>query len=146
MINFFAKDVNFSIQKKAIYKKWLNEVILIYGFKAGEINIIFCSDSYILEINSEFLNHNYYTDIITFDYSDDNILSGELYISIDTVLLNSKKYKQTFENELNRVIVHGVLHLCGLNDHTKSEKIEMRHAEDNALIFLTKFFNPDSNE
>ena len=101
-------------------------------------NYIFCSNSKILEINQSYLNHNYYTDIISFDYSNEKKISGDIYISIDTVYLNSVQYKTTFYDELHRVIIHGVLHFLGKNDKTIQQKKEMRLAENDAIRNLKK--------
>ena len=95
----------------------------------GNINIIFCSDNYILDVNVKYLGHDYFTDIITFDYCEKNILSGDLFISIDTVRDNAEFYKTEFQDELNRVIVHGLLHLIGYDDHTPEEQKIMREKE-----------------
>ncbi|MEF9985813.1 MAG: rRNA maturation RNase YbeY [Bacteroidales bacterium] len=137
MTSFYAKDIIFNLQSKAIIKKWIKEVIENSGNKVKDINIIFCSDSSILEINNQFLGHNYYTDIITFDYCNNNEISGELYISIDTVKANAIEYNQVFETELHRVIIHGILHLIGLDDHSKQDIEKMRKAENESLLLLT---------
>jgi len=99
-------------------------------FLKGEVSVIFCSDEYLLELNTEFLNHDTLTDVITFNYSDDNDLLGDIYISIDRVSENADKFEQAFDVELNRVIIHGFLHLCGYNDKTKSERELMTAKED----------------
>jgi len=99
----------------------------------GDIVLIFCSDEYLLEINKKHLNHDYYTDIITFDYCVEKIVSGDLYISIDRVKENSKTFKQSFTNELTRVVIHGVLHLCGYNDKTEADQKRMRNLENKYL-------------
>ena len=98
--------------------------------KIGDVNIIFCSDNYILDINIRYLQHDYFTDIITFDYCEDKILSGDLFISIDSVQENAKEYGSDFEEELHRVIVHGILHLIGYDDHTPEDQKIMRSKED----------------
>lgn len=98
--------------------------------KLGDISIIFCSDNYILDVNIKYLHHDYFTDIITFDYCEGNVLSGDLFISIDSVRENAVEYGTEFEDELNRVIVHGVLHLIGYDDHTEEDQKEMRSKED----------------
>lgn len=112
---------------------WVLNCIKYYKKTEGDLNFIFTSDTYLLNINKQFLQHNYYTDIITFDYCVENTISGDIYISIDRVKENAIKYHQTFEQELHRVIIHGVLHLIGLNDHTEVEKKEMRNAENECL-------------
>ena len=137
MIRFFNKDIKFNLEKKLVLKKWIKTVVEQYGCKVGDINVILCNDPYILEINQQFLSHDYYTDIITFDYSEENVINGELYISIDTVKENAIEYGQDFPDELHRVIIHGALHLCGLDDHNEEDIKEMREAENSALELLS---------
>lgn len=117
-------------------KRWLKEVIASFNFKAGDIQIIACSDSYLLEINRKFLQHDYYTDIITFDESENGVLNGDLLISIERVQDNAAQYKVSVEDELNRVVVHGVLHLIGFSDKSKREAKTMRNEENRALNLL----------
>ena len=115
--------------------KWLQEVIADNNKKIKEISIVFCNDDYLLELNKKYLNHNFYTDIITFDYSKNNNISGDLIISIDTVSYNAKKYNEEFNNELNRVIIHGILHLLGFDDKTEEQKIIIKEKENYYLNF-----------
>jgi len=115
---------------------WVPEVAASYGRRVGEINYVFVDDERILEVNRQFLGHDYYTDIITFDYSQGRIISGDLYISLDTVLSNAQKIGATYDQELRRVIIHGVLHLCGINDKGPGEREIMEAAEDKALALL----------
>lgn len=136
MISYFCDSINFKYLNKVITKKWINTVIHNHHKKCGSINIIFCSDPYILEINKRFLSHNFYTDIITFDYCTLKIVSGDLYISIDSVSANAIFYKQSFDDELHRVIIHGILHLLGYDDHTVEQSISMRDAENSSLLLL----------
>lgn len=139
MITYVNNNIKFNFTHKRLCTKWIKEVVnqlSISSLGIGNINIVFCSDDYILSINNQFLKHNYYTDIITFDYSHNNLLSGDLIISIDTVKENSLLYETTFREELNRVIIHGILHLMGYKDCTKQEKEEMRKKEDLALSLL----------
>jgi len=141
MILFFSEEVDFKINNRYLYKYWIKEVIkelqnFEQGKKCGDLNIIFCNDEYLLSVNNQYLKHNYYTDIITFDYSDNQIISGDLFISIDSVKINAEKFKTGFSEELARVIIHGVLHLCGYNDHTEEEKQMMKKNEDLALSGL----------
>ena len=110
--------------------------------ECGPINLIFCDDDKILEVNKEYLSHDYYTDIITFDYSLNQIISGDLFISIDRVKENSNRYSKTFENELMRVVFHGVLHLCGYNDKSEEEILVMRSKED---YYLTQLVSCETN-
>lgn len=115
---------------------WLKRVAEGYGMTIGNIAYIFCSDAEILDINQRYLGHDYYTDHIGFDYSARHILSGDTYISIDTVRSNAVKYGKDYEEELHRVIVHSLLHLCGINDKTPEERAVMEQAEDAALASL----------
>jgi len=144
MIHFFSEDTDLPDINQSILAGWIKEVITSHNKMAGEINYIFCSDEQILSVNKEFLKHDYYTDIITFDYSQSDVLSGDIYISLDTVSSNAIQLGITYENEVNRVIVHGVLHLCGFKDKMSDESIQMRKLEDNALKLLYK--NPIINE
>lgn len=139
MINYINNEIKFNFIGKRLCSKWIKNVINILSdskFTTGTINIVFCDDSYLLSVNNQFLKHNYYTDIITFDYSDKNVLSGDLIISIDTVLHNSNEYNTLFREELDRVIIHGILHLLGYKDYTDIEKIEMKRMENFALSLL----------
>lgn len=133
MINFFSEDIQFPKFKKMPFKGWIKTIINGFNKKCGDLNFIFCSDDYILSINIKYLNHNYFTDIITFNYNENTTISGDIFISLDTVKANAELYKVDFENELKRVMVHGVLHLIGFNDSTDSEKLEMRNQENIAL-------------
>ena len=137
MIRFFNKDIKFTLTDKLLLKKWIKEVVSSYGNRVGDINIILCDDPSIFEINNQFLGHDYYTDIITFDYTEENVINGELYISIDTVRANAQEYGQSFPDELHRVIIHGILHLCGLDDHCDEDIKEMREAENLSLVKLS---------
>ena len=141
MIRFFNKDIKFTLTDKLLLKKWIKEVVSSYGNRVGDINIILCDDPSILEINNQFLGHDYYTDIITFDYTEGDTINGELYISIDTVRANAEEYNQDFPDELHRVIIHGILHLCGLDDHCDEDIKEMREAENLSLQKLNTFLN-----
>lgn len=136
MISFINEDVKSILKNKRVLKKWITEVIKSYNFKVGDLTYIFCSDEYILKVNIEYLNHDYYTDIITFDYVDSNVISGDMFISLDTVKSNSELFKTSYTEELHRVIIHGVLHLCGLKDKSKEDAIKMRSAEEKALSIL----------
>ena len=127
------KKFSFKQYKKT---KWIKDCIYKYKNRVGEINFIFCSDNYILDINKKYLNHNYFTDIITFDNCVNNLISGDVFISIDTVKKNSKEYKNAFFEELNRVIIHGILHLVGFNDYTEKEQIEMTKQENKCLAYF----------
>lgn len=131
MIFFHTKTDNFRVQKKKLTKQWLKKVAESEGRTIGQIDIIFCSDNELLELNRKHLKHDYYTDIITFDYSDkQSIISGDLYISADRISDNSKIFDISEEIELRRVIVHGILHLAGFNDRTDEEIAMIREKED----------------
>lgn len=133
MIQYIAEGVKLpSIQKQKI-NRWIKETAAEYGKKTGDVSYVFCSDDRILEINNQYLNHDYYTDIITFDYSEGQIISGDIFISIDTVQSNSEKFKISFENELHRILIHGILHLCGQEDNTPELRLEMTKKENLAL-------------
>ena len=119
---------------------WIRQVAASFGKKVGEIAYIFCDDTKILEVNVQYLGHDYFTDIITFDYCEGDSISGDLFISLDTVRSNAEKFGKTYEEELHRVIIHGVLHLCGINDKGPGER-EVMEAEENkalGLISLSK--------
>ncbi|NMB50020.1 MAG: rRNA maturation RNase YbeY [Bacteroidales bacterium] len=135
-ITFQAENINFPKIKKRATTKWIKSVANKYDKQIGDICYLFCSDEKILEINRQFLNHDFYTDIIAFDYSEGNKISGDIFISLETVLSNSQKYQTSFDEELHRVMIHGILHLCGLNDKSDDEIREMRKAEEEALRML----------
>lgn len=135
MIYFFTEN-NFIVKQKNKLKQWIKDSIEEEKCKLGEINYIFCSDDYLLDINIKHLNHNFYTDIVTFDYRENNTISGELFISTDRVKDNSKNNKTLFEEELHRVIIHGILHIIGYNDKSEEEIKIMREKEN---YYLEKF-------
>lgn len=135
MVSYFSQDTDFKFKSKRLTSQWLKLVAQAESKKLGAVSVIFCSDNYLLDINKKYLNHDYFTDIITFDYCEDDLISGDLFISIDSVKDNSEFYKSCFEDELNRVIVHGVLHLIGYDDHTESDVAVMRSKEDFYLNF-----------
>ncbi|MBR3871286.1 MAG: rRNA maturation RNase YbeY [Paludibacteraceae bacterium] len=118
--------------------KWVKEVAEKHGKIVGEIAYIFCSDEYIIDVNRKFLNHDYYTDVITFDYSEGNKISGDIFISLDTVKTNADTFNQDYYNELERIIIHGILHLCGFKDKDPKDKEEMTFQEDEAIKLLIK--------
>ena len=136
-IRFQSENVPFpGAIKKRETANWIKTIVANYGKKVGELSYLFCDDRKILEMNRHYLQHDYFTDIITFDYSEENTIAGDIIISLETVRSNSQKYQTPFEEELRRVIIHGVLHLCGLRDKNKKEQKEMREAEDKALFLL----------
>lgn len=133
MISFEHEDVKMPAIDLAKVSRWLTAVAEGYNRRIGEVAYKFCSDKIILETNREFLKHDYYTDIITFDYTVEDRIGGDIFISLDTVKENAEDYHVPYEEELLRVIVHGVLHLCGLKDKLASEREEMEAAENKAL-------------
>ncbi|MBO4806463.1 MAG: rRNA maturation RNase YbeY [Paludibacteraceae bacterium] len=133
MITYYAEDVKMPAIKKREVSAWVKEVAARYGYKLGDISYIFCSDEHILEVNRQYLQHDYYTDIITFDYTEEKKISGDLFISLDTVATNAEKFGATYETELHRVIIHGILHLCGINDKGPGEREIMEKCENEAL-------------
>lgn len=136
MIYYNFQDVKQIDFDSVLTSKWIKAVLKGYRGIEKEISYIFCTDEYILGINKEYLQHDYYTDIITFDYCENNLISGDLFISLDTVLSNSQEYNTTFTDELNRVIIHGILHLLGYKDETSEEAAKMRQLEQEALEIL----------
>ena len=130
MITYHFEQTKFVFRQKTLTSKWLRLVAESEIRRIGDISIIFCSDNYILDINRRYLGHDYLTDIITFDYCEGDRLSGDLFISVDSVRENSVEYGTEFKDELNRVIVHGILHLIGYDDHTEEDVKVMRSKED----------------
>ncbi len=135
MISYYFEDTDFLFRAKTLTNRWLRLVAESEIRRIGDISIIFCSDNYILDINQKYLQHDYFTDIITFDYCEGDKLSGDLFISVDSVLENSLEYKSDFMEELNRVIVHGLLHLIGYDDHNDEDISQMR-AKENYYLSL----------
>ena len=133
MITYSVENVKFPNIKRRETTAWIRKVAATYGKKVGEVGYLFCDDEHILEVNNEYLGHDYYTDIITFDYCEDDVLNGDLVISLDTVRSNAELFGKPYEEELHRVIIHGILHLCGLNDKGPGEREQMEAAEDKAL-------------
>ena len=133
-ITFNSEDTKFNISgSKRDVSAWVRAAVAEEGFKVGEINVIFCSDPYLLEINRHYLHHDYFTDIITFDYCENGVLSGDLFISVDTVKGNSEEYQVMFHVELLRVIIHGFMHLAGYKDKTDPDAAKMRERENHYL-------------
>lgn len=120
---------------------WVRAVAASYGKRVGDIAYVFCNDDKILEVNRQYLQHDYYTDIITFDYCEGDMLSGDLFISLDTVRTNAEQFGKTYDDELHRVIIHGILHLVGINDKGPGEREIMEAAEDKALTLLSTMRN-----
>ena len=134
-ITFHKEGVSPSVDTSQI-SSWLSSCIADLGYSLGELSIIFCSDEYLLEINKKHLNHDYYTDIVTFNYNVKKKLNGDLFISVDRVKDNASIFNENFNVELFRVIIHGVLHLCGFNDKTTNEQKEMRQKENHYLSLM----------
>ena len=130
MVSFFTEDLTFPFKEKRLTSRWLKLVAEREGKRLGDVSVIFCSDNYILNVNIKYLQHDYFTDIITFDYCEGNRLSGDLFISIDSVRENAAFYGTEFADELNRVIVHGLLHLIGYDDHSDADIAVMRAKEN----------------
>ena len=133
MISYQTDGVEMPAIKKSQTTEWIKAVAATYGKRVGEIAYIFCSDEKILEVNRQYLQHDYYTDIITFDYCERNLLRGDLFIRLDTVRTNAEQFGSDYETELHRVIIHGILHLCGINDKGPGEREIMEAAENKAL-------------
>jgi len=135
MLKFFSEEIKFKVPQSRKVSGWLKNVAVSEGYKVGELNYIFCSDDYLLEINKQYLDHDYYTDIITFDNSEEEgKLEGDIYVSIDRVKENADHIGVSFDIELRRVLVHGLLHLIGFNDSDENLKRQMRAKEDECLL------------
>ncbi|MFA6813151.1 MAG: rRNA maturation RNase YbeY [Bacteroidaceae bacterium] len=132
-ITYQTDGVKMPAIKKRKITQWIKEVAATYQKKIGTIGYLFCSDEKILEVNRQYLKHDFYTDIITFDYDEGNIISGDIFISLDTVKSNSEQYHTDYNEELHRVIIHGILHLSGINDKGPGERAIMEKAENSAL-------------
>lgn len=136
-ISFFFEETNFTLPDANKIKAWLKTIAMEENFKLDSINYIFCSDEYLLSLNLQYLNHDTYTDIITFDYSENEILEGDIYISVDRINENAQQLNVDFNEEIHRVIVHGLLHMMGFKDKSPIQKKQMRRKEDSCLSLLT---------
>ncbi|MFC0428285.1 rRNA maturation RNase YbeY [Chryseobacterium scophthalmum] len=134
MIQFFYENLPESVNTE--YTIWLKDIILSEGKKLGEINYIFCDDEYLLKVNQDYLQHDYYTDIITFDYVKGKTISGEIFVSLQRISDNASTLSKNYEEELRRVLAHGILHLCGYKDKTEEEEQLMRNKED---FYIAKY-------
>jgi len=132
----FNSETSFTLKNQNKLVKWIGDVVSSEGFQVGEINYIFCDDSYLNKINQEFLNHDTFTDVISFDYTLGKEVGGDIFISIERVLENAEKFNEVFENELHRVMIHGILHFIGYKDKTKKDKTLMRTKEDEKIFIL----------
>lgn len=137
MIHFQSEDVEMPALDERKLNRWLRAVAAEYGFGVGNIHYIFCSDERELEVNRQFLVHDYYTDVITFDYTTPSTLNGDIFISLDTVRSNAEELNVPFEQELHRILVHGLLHLTGQGDKTPETKVQMTQKEEHALALLS---------
>ena len=135
MITYNAEGIRMPKIRKRDTSAWIKAVAASYGRKVGDIGYMFVDDEKILEVNREYLGHDYYTDIITFDYDEDDVINGDLVISLDTVRTNAEKFGKTYDEELHRVIIHGILHLCGINDKGPGER-EIMEAEENKALAM----------
>ncbi|MDD3080504.1 MAG: rRNA maturation RNase YbeY [Paludibacter sp.] len=138
MIQYITEEVASPKFDKRRTNNWIKDVARLHGHKTGDIAYIFCNDERILEVNRQYLQHDYYTDIITFDYSDEKTISGDIFISLDTVKSNAEEFDIPFLDELNRILIHGILHLCGHDDKTPELRIQMTNLENEALDLLKK--------
>lgn len=132
----FNYETEFALQNEEVISSWIQKIIDSEGFETGEINYIFCDDKYLHKINVEFLNHDTLTDIISFDYTLGKLINGDIYVSIERVEENAQEFNVTFDNELHRVLIHGVLHYMGYKDKEEVEKKLMRNKENNSLLML----------
>lgn len=146
MITFNTIHVTMPDLCPELITRRVKEVAETYGKRVGEVTYVFCDDPKITEVNREFLKHDYFTDIITFDYCQGNRISGDLFISLDTVRTNAELFKKTYADELNRVVIHGVLHLCGINDKGPGEREIMEAEEDKALALLERLKTEEAAE
>lgn len=135
-INYYGEGVTIPAFRRREVNAWIKDVAEEYGYEVGDITYQFCDNERILEINQKYLNHDYYTDIITFDQTRDGLLFADIVISVEMVTSNAEEYGEPFRREFLRVLVHGVLHLCGVDDQTEEQAKEMRQAEENALAML----------
>ena len=138
MITYNSDGIAMPKIRKRDTSAWIKAVAATYGRKVGDVGYMFDNDEKILEVNREYLGHDYYTDVITFDYDEDDIVSGDIVISLDTVRSNAELFGKSYDDELHRVIIHGILHLCGINDKGPGEREIMEAAENRALAMLKK--------
>lgn len=137
MISIFY-ETNFFIEDEPVWKDWIESSVKREGFETEDVNYIFCDDEYLLEINRQYLQHDYYTDVIGFQYSEDRLLSGDIYISVERIAENAENHQKSFDNELARVMIHGILHFMNYRDKTAKEAEEMRKMEEKYLSIFEK--------
>jgi len=135
-VTFTSHEIDFNLKNKNKIRNWIKRIIKENKKNDGSISYIFTSEDYILKINNDYLKHNFFTDIITFDYSQNDMVEGDIFVSVETVLTNSEKFHTSFEEELLRVLIHGIFHLLGFKDKTSEQKHSMRALEDKALLFF----------
>lgn len=133
-IYFSSENISFELKSKLLVKKWISEIIKQQGRRVGDISYVFCDDAHLIEINRAYLNHDTYTDIITFDYVEGKVISGDIMISIERIKENAHLFNASFDRELHRVLIHGILHLLGQQDKTEDDASMMRKKEDEALL------------
>jgi rRNA maturation RNase YbeY len=133
----FHYETSFELSNENFLNDWINTIVLSYGYTIGEINYIFCDDTYLHKLNLDFLQHDTLTDIISFDSTLGKLIGGDIFISVERVVENAKDYKVSFTDELHRVMIHGVLHYMGFKDKSIVDKKRMRKEEDNALLLLS---------
>ena len=138
MISYNTDNVKMPALKRRATNAWIRAVAARYGKQVGDVAYIFCDDAKILEVNRQYLQHDYYTDIITFDYTRGDVIGGDLFISLDTVRSNAELFAKPYDEELHRVVIHGILHLCGINDKGPGEREVMEEAENRALAMLSE--------
>ena len=138
-ISYYAENISFRLKNKKIISDWIKKVILFEKRELQSVSFVFCNDEYLLKLNQIYLKHQTLTDIITFDYNEDNNIAGDIFISIERVKENAKVFNNSFNAELHRVMIHGILHLLGYNDKEASEKLAMRAKENKCLLILSKF-------
>lgn len=139
-IRIASQNIDFELPQVEKVKKWVSQVVQLRGKRVGNISYLFCDDEHLLGVNQQFLNHDTYTDIITFDYVVADLISGDIMISVDRVGENAEKFGVPFEQELHRVVIHGVLHLLGQGDKSDAEAVEMRRQEEEALALWNTMF------
>ena len=140
-IFFHTEEIDFKLKKKKNVRNWLTQLVMTEEKTIEELNYIFCSDEYLLEVNKEHLDHDYYTDVITFDYCENKTISGDIFISIDRIKENALTFDKSFKNELRRVMAHGLLHLMGYKDKSEADAIKMTEMENYALDLRKKIKN-----
>lgn len=140
-VYFHSEETRFLLRNKKLYRKWIEDVVNHYSKSIGNLNFIFTTNDYILKINKQYLNHKYYTDVITFSYNDRDVVSGDIYVSVDQVKLNSLEHHVSYMNEMSRVMIHGVLHLLGYSDDNHKEIQQMRKIETALLNRLKEYID-----